>query len=288
MGIISEIKKDALGNGTKIQTSEASKFEKILNNLFFLPKNIEEETKFIKQVMTRGLESQERVGLHASAMLVDDKALCIRAQVLSLLYKQSQGEEISPGLMRIFEQGNAIHEKWQRLFIRGGFSKAKDLDYTRVFDDYKLSFTPDIICNVPEIFDGKMVGEIKSVNSFQFQKMTKHPSAWKQCYWYMHLLIEEEKKKGTWNGKDFTKGFVLSEDKNNQDFKIEIYDYDPAVVAPFISRSEDIVFHYDRVFEDHKMVSRPSDAKKLDCKRCKNCFMKDACWNIGMGRIRLE
>ena len=70
MGIISQIKKDAIGNSTKIQSSDASKLEKILNNLFYLEKNIDEETKFVRQVMTRGADSQERVGLHASALLV--------------------------------------------------------------------------------------------------------------------------------------------------------------------------------------------------------------------------
>ena len=75
MGLIEDIKKDAFGNGTKIQSSDSTTLEKIFNNMFYLDKNIEEETKFVKQVMTRGLESQERVGLHASAMLKGDKEL---------------------------------------------------------------------------------------------------------------------------------------------------------------------------------------------------------------------
>ena len=115
MGIISNIKKDALRNGSKVQTSEAAKLEGILNKMFYLEKNIEEETEFVKQVMTRGLESQERVGLHASAMIVSDNQFCVRQQVLSLCYKQLQGQQISIGLKRIFEEGNAIHEKWQRM-----------------------------------------------------------------------------------------------------------------------------------------------------------------------------
>ena len=73
MGLIDNIKKEAQGNRTKIQSTDAATLEKIFNNMFYLDKNIEEETKFVKQVMTRGLESQERVGLHASAMLVGDK-----------------------------------------------------------------------------------------------------------------------------------------------------------------------------------------------------------------------
>ncbi len=276
MGLINEIKNNAQKNRTKIQTSEASELEKILNNLFYLDKNIKEETEFVKQVMTRGLESQERVGLHASAMLVGDKDFCIRQQVLSLIYKQSQGEQINVGLKRIFEEGNAVHEKWQRLFIRGGYAKAKDCDYTQYNEDYMMSFTPDIIASIPEWNDGEpFVVEIKSVNTFQFQKMIKHPSAWKQCQWYM-------KNAGV------KKGVVLSDDKNTQDFKIEVYDYDEDAVAPWIERAEEIVYRYGRVFDEGKMVTRPLQAKSPNCKMCEKCFMKDACWNIGAGKVRIN
>ena len=154
-------------------------------------------------------------------------------------------------------------------------------------DKYMLSYTPDIDCLIPEFFEGRMIGEIKSVNTYQFQKMTKHPSAWKQCQWYMHLCIKDLKEKGTWNGKDYTKGFVLSEDKNTQDFKIEVYDYEPVLIEPFASRADSIMYHYDRVFEEHKMVARPKDATSPTCKRCKECFMREACWNIGKGKIRI-
>lgn len=287
MGLIDNIKREASGNRTKIQSSEAAELEKIFNRMFYLPKNIEEETRFVKQVMTRGLESQERVGLHASAMLVGDKEFCLRAQVLSLIYKQLQGGQISPGLMRIFEQGNAIHEKWQRLLIRAGYGEAKHMDFTRMCDEYMLSYTPDIDCLIQEFFEGRMIGEIKSVNTYQFQKMSKHPSAWKQCQWYMHLCIKKAKEEGSWNGVDYTKGFVLSEDKNTQDFKLEVYDYDPILVAPFVDRAESIMYHHNKVFEERKMVARPKDATAPTCKRCKDCFMREACWGVGNGKVRL-
>lgn len=275
MGIINEIKKDATGNKTKIQSSDASKLEKILNNTFYLDKNIEEETKFVQQVMTRGADSQERIGLHASALITGEKDFCLRQQVLSLIYKQLQGEQVSVGLMRIFEQGNAIHEKWQRLFIRAGYSKYNELDKTQFNDKYKISFTPDIICTIPEFYDGKMIGEIKSVNTYQFQNMSRHPSAWKQCQWYMYLT-------------GIHKGFVLSEDKNTQDFKIEIYDFDQSIVDEFIDRAEQIKYYYNRVIKEHKMVKRPKDAKKPECKRCEQCALRNACWNINGGGIKIN
>ena len=275
MGLIDTIKAEAGGKRIQIQSADAEKLQKIFNRMFYLPKDIEEETKFVNMVMTRGAESQERVGLHASAMLVGDKQFCCRQQVLSLIYRQEQGEQLSVGLLRIFEEGNAIHEKWQRLLIRAGYSKATDLDYTQFCDEYMMSFTPDIICTVPEFYDGPMIGEIKSVNTFSFKKQTKHPSAWKQCQWYMHLT-------------GIKKGFVLSEDKNTQDFRIEVYDYDPQLVAPFISRAEEIMYSYHRVVDDGKMVKRPDEAKSPDCKMCKECAMHDACWNVGMGRVKIN
>lgn len=271
MGLIKNIKKEAQGNRTKIQTTDATELEKILNNTFYLDKNVEEETKFLSMVMTRGYENQERVGLHASAFIVGEKEFCLRAQVLSLIYKQLQSEQVPVGLKRIFEEGNAIHEKWQRLLIRAGYANANTLDVTQFNKEYKINFTPDIICVIPEFYDGKMVGEIKSVNTWQYQKMLRHPSAHKQLQWYMHLT-------------GIHKGFVLNEDKNNQDFKIEVYDYDVHEVTTYIERAEAIKYHYERVYSEGKMAKRPSDAKSPASKRCSKCVMRDACWNIGKGK----
>lgn len=275
MGLVDSIKKEAQSNRTKIQSSDAAQLEKIFNAMFYLDKNIEEETAFVKQVMTRGLKSQERVGLHASSFIVGEKEFCIRAQVLSLMYKQLQGEQIPVGLKRIFEEGNAIHEKWQRLFIRAGYASANMLDVTQFNKQFRISFTPDIICEIPEFYEDKMVGELKSVNTWQFQKMVKHPSASKQLQWYMHLT-------------GIHKGFVLCEDKNNQSTKVEVYDYDSMVVAPYIERAEAIKYYYKRAHSEGKMVKRPSDAKSSDCKRCSKCVMRDACWNIGMGKVPIK
>lgn len=273
--LLSSIKKDAIKGKTKIQTSDAQKLETILNKLFFLEKDIKEEVRFVKSVMTRGADSQERIGLHASALIKGEKDFCLRQQVLSLIYRQLQGEQIPVGLKRIFEEGNAIHEKWQRLLIRGGYSTADDLDVTQMNKKYRISFTPDVICEIPEFHDGKMVGEIKSVNTFQFQKMTKHPSAWKQLQWYMFLT-------------GIHKGFVLSEDKNTQDIKVEIYDFDESIVQPFVDRAEQIKKAYIRVQKENKMVKRPKDAVSPECKRCEQCALRNACWNINGGGIKIE
>ena len=269
MSLVSDIKNAANSNNTKIQTSDEAKIEKILNRMYYCEKNIDEETKFVKQVMTRGADTQERIGLHASALIVSDKKFCIREQVLSLIYKQLQGEQIDIGLKRIFEEGNAIHEKWQRLFIRAGYAKAEDCDFTRFHKDYEVSFTPDVIVDLPEF--GKMVVEIKSVNTFQFQKMNNHPSGEKQLQFYMYLT-------------GIHQGFVLCDDKNTQNFKVFYKQYDPSVVAPFVERCEQVQYFKNKVLNEHKMIKRCEGCNSYTCKRADECAMKDACYNQGIGR----
>ena len=287
MGIIDNIKKDSIKNGSKIQTSDEGKLVTLFDKMFYLDKNIDEETKFVNQVMTRGLQDTERKGLHASAMIVGDKQFCIRQQVLSLFYKQLQGEQLPSNTMRIFAEGNAIHEKWQRMFIRAGYAKANTLDRTRFNDSYHISYTPDIVCRIPAYFDGAMIGEIKSVNPFQFKKMTSHPSAKKQLQFYMYLCIEEAKRKGKWNKKDYTKGFVLCDDKGTQDFKVFTYDYDPLIIDNVIERCEQVQFYYEDFIANGNIPARCKDCTNYVCERASKCPMKDACYNRGIGRVKI-
>lgn len=262
MNLMDAIKRDAVQKGAKIQSSEEEELEKKLNKLFYLEKDIDNEVKFLRQVMTRGQETAERKGLHASAIIVSDDKFCYRQQVLSLFYKQLQGEQVSVPLRRIFAEGDAIHEKWQRLFIRAGYSKPEELDKTQFADDFDLSFTPDILCTI----DGKrMVGEIKSVNTFTFKKQKYHASGRKQLQLYMYLTGIHD-------------GFVLCEDKNTQDIKVYLYKYDPTEIQPFITRLERIQQYKQRLAEKGKLVKRHEKCTGYMCKMAENCPMKDVCY----------
>lgn len=249
---------------------EKMMLENILNGLFFKPKNMEEEVKFVKQMFTRGTGSDDRVGLHASAIIASDNEFCYRQQVLSLLYKQTQGSEVPIRLKRVFEEGNAIHEKWQRLFIRGGLGKAGDMDRTRRVKKYELSFTPDAVLTIA---GKKYVVEIKSMNTIGFKHATSHPSGEKQCQLYMHFL-------------GIPRGFVLADDKNSQDFKIfpVVYDFDE--IKPYIQRLEEVKEMKEIMITEKEVPVRK--CKNCNTKRALQCGMRDACFNIGMGRIRIE
>lgn len=269
MGIIKEIKKSAELNGTKIQSGKEQELEKILNRMFYCDKQPEEEVKFVKQMMTRGADTQERIGLHASALIQPPSKYCLRQQVLSLIYKMDQGGQVPIGLKRIFEEGNAIHEKWQRLFIRAGYAKAEDCDFTRFHKDFEVSYTPDIIADIPGF--GKMVVEIKSVNTFQFKKMKSHPSGKKQSMFYMFLT-------------GIHQGIVLCEDKNTQDFKVFYYEYDEEQAELPVNRAEEIQHYKNKLLNDKKICKRVEGCNKSTCKRASECPMRDACFNVGKGK----
>ena len=272
MGLIEEIKANAQENGTKIQSSDAAEIEKLFNSLFYAKKNMDEEVKFVKQMFTRGGDSTERYGLHTSAIIVGDDKFCYREQVLSLLYKQAQGENVPQNLIRIFEEGNAIHEKWQRLFIRGGLCKAEDCDFSKFNKKYEVGYTPDAIITIK---GKKYIVEIKSVNTYQFMKMTSHPTAIKQVQMYMHFTGIHD-------------GIILCDDKNTQNFKVFVVKYNPEIVAKYIERLEAVQFYKNKVFEEGKMVKRCEQCNSKVCKRAIGCAMRDACWNCGKGRIRLD
>lgn len=252
--------------GTSLST-ESLVIEQTLNKLFYAKPNVEEELKFLR--MKRGNGEEARVGLHASAIIASENEFCYREQVLSLFYQQAQGENIPIGLKRIFAEGDAIHEKWQRLFIRGGLAQAEDLDRTRFLKKYDLSFSPDAIATIGK---KEYVVEIKSVNTYQFKTMHSHPSGRKQLRFYMHLT-------------GIADGFVLAEDKNTQDFKVFVEHYDYDDVVEYVERLEAIKAYKAQLKQERKMVKGICESHT--CKRALKCNMRNACFNIGEGRVKL-
>lgn len=269
--LIESMREDAKKNGTKVQTNDEQALEQKIMSAFCLKRDPKKEIEFLSMLLGKE-NSKERVGLHASSLIERESSFCIRQHVLSLVYKQAQSELHSPSLLAIFEAGNAIHEKYQRLFLRAGFSRPDELDKTQYHEEYKIQFTPDIICEI----DGmKMIGEIKSVNTFQFQKMSKHSTAGKQLQWYMYLT-------------GIHRGFVLSEDKNTQSIKVELHVYDEKLVKLFIDRSKTIKSYYDTFINHKKLISRKQGCDDKDCKLCSKCVMRQTCWNLPGGRVKLN
>lgn len=261
-----------------IQTEEELIVTAILNKMFYCEKNIDKEVQFVRHVMTRGQETAERKGLHASAITKSDSKFCLRAQVLSLVYRQIQGDNINVGLKRIFEEGNSVHEKWQRLFIRSGYAEPLDCDKTEFCKPYMLSYTPDIIANMPEISKYPVVVEIKSMRQEPYKKLKINKEAASQSQFYMFLRNKQ--------GLKTEKAISLTENKNDQEFLVNIDTYDLEKNKKVVDRLEKIVYNHDRLVNQGKLVKRPPDAS-MDSKKCKQCPMYNACYNLPGGKEKL-
>lgn len=261
MSIKDDILKSANADPEEIKIMNA------LKKCFYAEHKPDEEARMVKMIQLKNGESRERYGLHGSAILKDN--ICMRAQVLSLLFRQQQGEELPLDTLAIFEEGNAIHEKWQRLFIRGGLGTAFDMDVTRYAQGYELLYTPDAIVTINNT---KYIVEIKSMNSFLYQKSNEHKTGALQCLLYMHLT-------------NIHNGFVLMENKNTQDFKIQLVGYDEQKIQPIIERLKDI----QKLKADFLDTKRPPKrvCENSECENADKCVMRDCCFNIGMGRKSL-
>lgn len=202
---------------------------------------------------------ENRKGMHGSGIIVSDKDFCHREQVISFFYKGIE-RDIPDDLRRIFLEGNSIHEKWQKLFVKAGIDYA--IEQRGHSKDWELLFTPDAKIKLNGI---KYVVEIKSVNTYQFQNMKSHPSAEKQLQVYMHFECIPD-------------GFVLCEDKNTQKIKVFDYRYDPLKAKPYVERLLQVKEQKDIFEKTGKLPKRICEDE--NCKRAKNCSYREACFNI--------
>ena len=223
---------------------------------------------------------EDRYGLHASAVIASDEEFCYRAQLLSLFYRQNQGEQLPIKLLKIFAQGNAMHEKWYKLFKKAGIDVA--IERTLWLPQYDLSFTIDALLdfNKPLGRDpDEQVCDIKSQSSFIFKKSRGHPSGEKQVNFYLWAL-------SVYTGVPHRKGFVLVDSKDDQEIKVVPVKYSKEKVAPYVYRLKEIQ-RKEQEFVESK-IGPPRKCKSCDCKLASKCSMKDACWNIGKGRRKLS
>ena len=227
----------------------------------------------LEKLFIEDRNDQDRYGLHASAIIASDEEFCYRAQLLSLFFHQNQGQQLPVKQLKIFAQGNAMHEKWYKLFRKAGMDIA--IERTLWLPQYDLSFTIDALI---KMFNEEYICDVKSQATFAFKKQKGHPSGEKQINFYMWALEQ-------YTGVPHHKGFVLVDSKDDQEIKAVPVHYDPEKNIQYIERLKDIQEMKKTFINEHE--APPRKCKTCDCKQAEKCFMRDACWNIGKGRIRL-
>lgn len=217
---------------------------------------------------------ENRYGLHASAILASDNEFCFREQVLSLFYEMNQGEQLPIKALKVFAQGNAMHEKWYKLFKRAGIDVA--IERSLFLKKYDLSFTIDALLN---LFNEEIICDVKSQNSFAFKKSKGHPSGEKQVNFYLWALSK-------YTGVPHRKGFVLVDSKDDQEIRIVPVKYNKEKVVPYVERLKAIQDMKKEFMESKELPKRK--CANCDTKKASQCNMRDACFNIGKGRIKLN
>ena len=228
----------------------------------------------LEQLFLEDRAHENRYGLHASAILASDNEFCFREQVLSLFYEMNQGEQLPIKALKVFAQGNAMHEKWYKLFKRAGIDVA--IERSLFLKKYDLSFTIDALLN---LFNEEIICDVKSQNSFAFKKSKGHPSGEKQVNFYLWALSK-------YTGVPHRKGFVLVDSKDDQEIRIVPVKYNKEKVVPYVERLKAIQDMKKEFMESKELPKRK--CANCDTKRASQCNMRDACFNIGKGRIKLN
>jgi hypothetical protein len=189
------------------------------------------ETQFLKQAD----EKENRKELHAANVIVPEEEWCTRRWVLNNTH--SEKAIIPPAKPwdtkreNIFENGWAIHIKWQRFFKKLGIAvynatlKGYELDLTHYDEVRDLYFSPDAI--IMWAGQGYIV-EIKGYNEEEYNKLLASPDvpelARKQCNFYLHLL-------------GMKRGLVLVENKNKNGFMLWPVNYDQEDAQQYAQRA---------------------------------------------------
>ena len=226
----------------------------------------------LEKLFIEDRDHENRYGLHASAIIAPENEFCYREQVLSLFFEMNQGEQLPVKLLKIFAQGNAMHEKWYTLFRRAGIDIA--IERTLFIPKYDLSFTIDAII---DMLGEETILDIKSQSTFAFKKAKGHPKGEKQVNFYLWAY-------SLYTGKLHKRGFVLVDSKDDQEVRIVPVTYDKEKVIPYIDRLKNIQLLKKEFIENHKVPKRCKDCTDPDCKRASKCNMRDACFDVGKGR----
>lgn len=216
---------------------------------------------FQSMLVAWGENTPLRSGLHASSVLMTDGEWCVREHVLAALYPDQAVKPTQQWRTNaIFLNGWRLHEKWQDLFKR--FGECLEFEKAHYDDVREFWFTPDAIIR----FAGQeYLVEIKGYNLERYNSLVEPPkAAVVQAQLYMHLL-------------QIKQAIILVECKDNQDFKVYVVEYDPAVSVPYMQRVYDVK---GKIILANVMESRTiaricqssTQARALRCPMRQTCF----------------
>lgn len=245
------------------------------------------KTTFQNLYLEKAKIKQERIGLHASSVLVNQNEWCLRKHALINAFPA----EVKPVPVqnwdwkreKIFTTGWDLHEQWQQMFSDFGDPvwnhelSGWELDLTHYNEAYEVYFSPDAIL---QIGPHQYIVEIKGIKQEYFDKLTDDleqactvyeliKKARIQANIYMHLTGLE-------------KAILLIENKNTQDFKVYLTQYDKALILPYHTRMLDVKAATVNAKRSHglqvltqRVCQSPEDRLARQCPIREYCFKEN-------------
>jgi CRISPR/Cas system-associated exonuclease Cas4 (RecB family) len=195
---------------------------------------------------------------------VSDAGKCTRA--IFFKFKKAPREEIEPRVLRLFDHGDSIHRLIMKplLSMREIHVVASEIN---IPPQELIRGRADAI-----ISDGKelYVVDIKSINSMIFQglKSAKEDHI-NQIQLYLHYL-------------DPQKGILLYVNKDTQELKEFIIDYDPKRAKSLLSILVDLKKKIDSNIIPPRLSDWPENWQ------CRYCPFKEICSMAGAGNVKWE
>jgi len=186
---------------------------------------------------------------------ITDTGKCQRAVYFSM--KGYPKKEIEPKILRVFDRGDIIHQR-----LMSDFYGIPEIKVTASEIDIP---TRDLFHGradaIISIENKLYVVDIKSSNDFKFQKLGIPDLAHiKQIQLYMHYF-------------EISQGILIYENKNTQDLKEFLVEYDSDLCKKIISEFEELKYQ----IENDIMPQKP---KNLASWQCSYCDFKKECDRI--------
>lgn len=161
---------------------------------------------------------EQQKNKHQLHFYITDAGKCSRAVFFK--FKNAPGEKVDPRILRIFEHGEHLHRNIFNILYR---MKIGVITEVKIPEQEIISGRADaILC-----LDGEnYVLDIKSINSFQFKRLTSPKDenlAQIQLYLYYFKI---------------KKGILLYIDKDQQEIKEFMIEYDPALAENLLTGFE--------------------------------------------------
>jgi hypothetical protein len=218
------------------------------------------QDRFVRLFEEWNTAKGSREGIHVSSIIKSDTDFCLR-QIVLMQFFPHQPIPMFGRTLQIFRHGWSIHEKWQSLFNLAGL--AEETETTHYHSETGASFTPDAIIT---LFKKRFLVEIKSMNAASYDSMKSvHEDARIQATMYMHL-------------EGIRYAIILVENKDTQEFKLWIIEYEFARIRKYVRRLENTGVWLKLYKAERKLPNRHIRCISIDTPKARNCPVRDACF----------